>query len=136
MFGGDFLNRETSVISTFFLLLMPFCYWSSGVEYKADKKTLIVLAFFLVAMQYCLTDKPQLRPFEPEKTSLQKYPITEFQPVYFVAESFEDAKERVRYNNNFNQKINKQNIFNYDYTSIGGKLICKHSRHYTLSILR
>uniref|UniRef100_A0A8C5AB04 phenylalanine 4-monooxygenase n=1 Tax=Gadus morhua TaxID=8049 RepID=A0A8C5AB04_GADMO len=47
-------------------------------------------------LQYCLTDKPQLRPFEPAKTSLQKYPITEFQPVYFVAESFEDAKERVR----------------------------------------
>ncbi|CAL8322987.1 unnamed protein product [Lota lota] len=47
-------------------------------------------------LQYCLTDKPQLHPFEPEKTSLQKYPITEFQPVYFVAESFEDAKERVR----------------------------------------
>nr|XP_033809407.1 phenylalanine-4-hydroxylase [Geotrypetes seraphini]XP_033809408.1 phenylalanine-4-hydroxylase [Geotrypetes seraphini] len=47
-------------------------------------------------LQYCLTDKPEIRPFEPEKTALQKYPITEFQPVYFVAESFEDAKEKVR----------------------------------------
>ncbi|XP_048011310.1 phenylalanine-4-hydroxylase [Megalobrama amblycephala] len=47
-------------------------------------------------LQYCLTDKPKLQPFEPEKTCLQKYPITEFQPVYFVAESFEDAKEKVR----------------------------------------
>ncbi|ROI15468.1 Phenylalanine-4-hydroxylase [Anabarilius grahami] len=47
-------------------------------------------------LQYCLTDKPKLHPFEPEKTCLQKYPITEFQPVYFVAESFEDAKEKVR----------------------------------------
>ncbi|XP_073724256.1 phenylalanine-4-hydroxylase [Misgurnus anguillicaudatus] len=47
-------------------------------------------------LQYCLTDKPKLHPFEPEKTILQKYPITEFQPVYFVAESFEDAKEKVR----------------------------------------
>ncbi|KAA0721016.1 Phenylalanine-4-hydroxylase [Triplophysa tibetana] len=47
-------------------------------------------------LQYCLTDKPKLQTFEPEKTSLQKYPITEFQPVYFVAESFEDAKEKVR----------------------------------------
>ncbi|KAM9313504.1 phenylalanine-4-hydroxylase [Gastrophryne carolinensis] len=47
-------------------------------------------------LQYCLTETPQLKPFEPEKTALQKYPITEFQPVYFVAESFEDAKEKVR----------------------------------------
>lgn len=49
-----------------------------------------------IVLQYCLTDKPKLQPFEPEKTCLQKYPITEFQPVYFVAESFEDAKEKVR----------------------------------------
>ncbi|TST22556.1 Phenylalanine-4-hydroxylase [Bagarius yarrelli] len=47
-------------------------------------------------LQYCLSDKPKLLPFEPEKTSIQKYPITEFQPVYYVAESFEDAKEKVR----------------------------------------
>ncbi|XP_076015840.1 phenylalanine-4-hydroxylase isoform X2 [Genypterus blacodes] len=47
-------------------------------------------------LQYSLTDKPKLLPFDPDKTSLQKYPITEFQPIYFVAESFEDAKERVR----------------------------------------
>ncbi|XP_051547032.1 phenylalanine-4-hydroxylase-like [Myxocyprinus asiaticus] len=47
-------------------------------------------------LQYSLTDKPKLQPFEPESTCLQKYPITEFQPVYFVAESFEDAKEKVR----------------------------------------
>ncbi|KAG9280173.1 phenylalanine-4-hydroxylase [Astyanax mexicanus] len=47
-------------------------------------------------LQYALTDKPKLLPFEPEKTSSQKYPITEFQPIYFVAESFEDSKEKVR----------------------------------------
>jgi phenylalanine-4-hydroxylase len=47
-------------------------------------------------LEYCLSDKPELRPFEPPKTALQKYPITEFQPVYFVAESFKDAQEKVR----------------------------------------
>ncbi|GLG98846.1 Protein henna [Gryllus bimaculatus] len=46
-------------------------------------------------LQYCLSDKPELRPFEPAKTALQKYPITEYQPVYFVAESFENAKEKM-----------------------------------------
>uniref|UniRef100_A0A3Q1EML6 phenylalanine 4-monooxygenase n=1 Tax=Acanthochromis polyacanthus TaxID=80966 RepID=A0A3Q1EML6_9TELE len=47
-------------------------------------------------LKYCLTDKPKVLPFDPDKTSFQKYPITEYQPVYFVAESFEDAKEKVR----------------------------------------
>jgi phenylalanine-4-hydroxylase len=46
--------------------------------------------------QYCLTDKPQHRPFEPALTAEQDYPITEYQPVYFVSESFEDAKQKVR----------------------------------------
>lgn len=46
-------------------------------------------------LQYCLSDKPEVRPLEPAKTSLQKYPITEMQPVYFLANSFQDAKERV-----------------------------------------
>ncbi|XP_059834495.1 phenylalanine-4-hydroxylase [Hypanus sabinus] len=47
-------------------------------------------------LQYCLTDKPDRQPFNPEVTAIQKYPITSFQPVYYVAESFEDAKEKVR----------------------------------------
>ncbi|XP_063228625.1 protein henna-like [Bacillus rossius redtenbacheri] len=46
-------------------------------------------------LQYSLSDKPELRPFDPAKTALQKYPITEYQPVYYVAESFEDAKEKL-----------------------------------------
>ena len=47
-------------------------------------------------LEYALSDKPELRPFEPPKTALQKYPITDFQPVYYVAESFKDAQEKVR----------------------------------------
>ncbi|XP_018370898.1 PREDICTED: protein henna isoform X1 [Trachymyrmex cornetzi] len=46
-------------------------------------------------LEYCLSGKPELRPFDPPKTSLQKYPITEYQPVYFVAEDFDDAKQKM-----------------------------------------
>ena len=42
-----------------------------------------------------LLGKPELRSFEPEKTGVQKYPITEHQPLYFVTESFEDAKQKM-----------------------------------------
>ncbi|KAK7107139.1 protein henna-like isoform X2 [Littorina saxatilis] len=47
-------------------------------------------------LQYCLSDKPEVRPFDPAKTSVQTYPITSFQPVYFAAESFDSAKDKVR----------------------------------------
>lgn len=46
-------------------------------------------------LQYALEEKSEIRPFEPAKTALQKYPITEYQPVYYVAESFENAKEKM-----------------------------------------
>jgi len=36
-------------------------------------------------------------PFDPAKAAVQEYPITTFQPLYFVAESFKDATEKVRY---------------------------------------
>ncbi|CAH7322212.1 Pah [Phodopus roborovskii] len=47
-------------------------------------------------LQYCLSDKPKLLPLDLEKTASQEYSVTEFQPLYYVAESFNDAKEKVR----------------------------------------
>ncbi|CAG8508616.1 13645_t:CDS:10 [Cetraspora pellucida] len=47
-------------------------------------------------LEYALTDKPEKRPFEPHKTSEQKYIVTQYQPIYFVAESFKDAQQKVR----------------------------------------
>ncbi|XP_065075983.1 protein henna isoform X1 [Ochlerotatus camptorhynchus] len=46
-------------------------------------------------LQYCLSDKPELREFDPPTTGEQKYPITEYQPMYFVANSFEDAVQKM-----------------------------------------
>jgi phenylalanine-4-hydroxylase len=44
--------------------------------------------------QYCLSNKPETKPFEPAVTGVTKYPITEYQPLYYVADSFEDAKQK------------------------------------------
>uniref|UniRef100_A0A8C9EGL5 phenylalanine 4-monooxygenase n=1 Tax=Pavo cristatus TaxID=9049 RepID=A0A8C9EGL5_PAVCR len=38
-------------------------------------------------LQYCLSSKPEIRPLVLENTSVQKYSVTEFQPIYFVAET-------------------------------------------------
>ena len=46
--------------------------------------------------RYSLSDKPELRAFDPVKTVEQKYPVSSYQPIYYISESFEDAKEKVR----------------------------------------
>ncbi|KAL4233621.1 hypothetical protein ACF0H5_008303 [Mactra antiquata] len=77
------------------------CYWFT-VEFGLCRQEGNLKAFgagllsSFGELQYCLTDKPEKRPFEPMKTAEQKYPITEFQPVYFVADSFESAKQKMR----------------------------------------
>jgi len=47
-------------------------------------------------LQYALTDTPQKVPFDPFETAQRPYPITTVQPLYYVAESFESAKEKVK----------------------------------------
>ncbi|KAL6071625.1 phenylalanine 4-monooxygenase [Balamuthia mandrillaris] len=48
-------------------------------------------------LEYCLTsDKAERRNFNPFETCKQKYPITTFQPLYYVADSFEKAKNQMR----------------------------------------
>ncbi|KAJ3213622.1 hypothetical protein HK099_007271 [Clydaea vesicula] len=46
-------------------------------------------------LEYALSDKPIKKPFDPAVTALQKFPITEYQPIYFVAQSFKEMKEQV-----------------------------------------
>ena len=47
-------------------------------------------------LKHALSDIPEKRPFDPYKTALQEYQDLEYQPIYFIAESFEDVKEKVR----------------------------------------
>ncbi|KAG0202722.1 hypothetical protein BGX28_004856 [Mortierella sp. GBA30] len=43
-------------------------------------------------LEYCLkSNKPELRPMDLAKMTRQKFPITKYQPVYYVAESFKEA---------------------------------------------
>eukprot|EP01132_Coremiostelium_polycephalum_P007729 gene7729-9505_t len=77
------------------------CYWFT-VEFGLCKEGDTVKAYgagllsSTGELEYCLTDKPEKRPFDPFETCKQPYPITTYQPVYYVAESFQSAKEKMR----------------------------------------
>ena len=47
-------------------------------------------------LMHSLSDKPEKRVFEPEKTAVQDYQDQDYQPIYFVTESFEDMKSKMR----------------------------------------
>lgn len=41
-------------------------------------------------------NRPTILPWDPEVASRQEFPITTYQPVYFLAESLQDAKLKMR----------------------------------------
>ncbi|XP_077466827.1 tyrosine 3-monooxygenase-like [Stigmatopora argus] len=45
-------------------------------------------------LQHSLSDEPEIREFQPEAVAVQPYQDQTYQPIYFVSESFADAKEK------------------------------------------
>eukprot|EP01096_Ripella_sp_DP13-Kostka_P000707 TRINITY_DN1081_c0_g1_i1.p1 TRINITY_DN1081_c0_g1~~TRINITY_DN1081_c0_g1_i1.p1 ORF type:complete len:509 (-),score=200.40 TRINITY_DN1081_c0_g1_i1:81-1424(-) len=77
------------------------CYWFT-VEFglcNEDDSVKVFGAGLLSSfgeLEYSLTDVPVKVPFDPFKAATTKYPITEYQPLYFVAKSFNAAKRQMR----------------------------------------
>ncbi|XP_013802569.2 tyrosine 3-monooxygenase-like [Apteryx mantelli] len=62
-------------------------------------------------LMYALSNKPEYKPFDPEVTAVHPYQDQAFQPVYFIAENFEDAKAKLQ---NYVMKIEKPFSLCYD----------------------
>jgi len=49
-------------------------------------------------MEYaCASKEPKLLPWEPKVAAKVDYPITTYQPTYFVAESLKDAGDKLKF---------------------------------------
>lgn len=79
------------------------CYWHSvefgmvgeGIELKAYGAGLIS-SFGELAYACGEGERvPEYKPWEPAVAAVTDFPITEYQPAYFVASSLQDAKERM-----------------------------------------
>lgn len=46
--------------------------------------------------QHSLSEEPEVRPFDPDAAAVQPYQDQTYQPVYFLSDSFSDAREKLR----------------------------------------
>lgn len=98
------------------IALLGTCYWFTA-EFglcKENGKLKAYGAGLLSSygeLEYCLSDKPKVEPFEPFKTAIQPYDITQYQPLYYFTESFEDANEKLRA---FAESMPRPFVLNYN----------------------
>lgn len=80
------------------------CYWFS-VEFglcreSIDSDTRKVYGAGILSsygeIDHCMSDEPEIREFDPWDAAQQPFPITKYQPLYYLARSFDDATLKMK----------------------------------------
>lgn len=86
-------DEEIEKFATLYWFTVEYGLCREGDQIKAYGAGLLSSSGELV---HCLSDTPERLPFEPEKAAVQSYQDVDYQPIYFVADSFDQAREQLR----------------------------------------
>jgi len=86
-------DEDIEKLSTCYWFTVEFGMCKEGDEVKAYGAGL--LSSFGELEYSCASEEPKRLPFVPSLVAVTKYPITSYQPLYYVTDSFEDAKKKM-----------------------------------------